>query len=98
MLNEYSEKSLKDLTNDEREVYDAFFKVKEKERILLELRSLPELERRRHLFTIRSLETVGLTLMIKGEMKNLPCLLPRVIQLLVLLLRRETLFLRQFSH
>ena len=31
MLNEYSEKSLKDLTNDEREVYDAFFKVKEKE-------------------------------------------------------------------
>lgn len=31
MLNEYSEKSLKDLTNGEREVYDAFFKVKEKE-------------------------------------------------------------------
>ena len=31
MLNEYSEKSLKDLTSEEREVYDAFFKVKEKE-------------------------------------------------------------------
>lgn len=31
MLNEYSEKSLKDLSSEEREVYDAFFKVKEKE-------------------------------------------------------------------
>lgn len=42
MLNEYSEKSLKDLTSEEREVYDAFFKVKEKEVVTMSSSEIEE--------------------------------------------------------